>query len=84
MIIIIPSWVKRTIYGGLICLYCGGIVLQVGQSFNCQNDHCKKHYDEPVRRSQGFGGLNNPNQIISTASGTTPYMVVSNSTTSTT
>ena len=76
-------WVNETIYGTFACFFCGSLMVQIGQKWVCTDVHCRQHDDMPVEQSRGFGGWGNSSQFVSTASGTTPYMVISDSTTTT-
>lgn len=77
-----PHWVNKGINGMLVCMFCGSLVVQIGQKWICTDVCCRQHDDIPVERSQGFGGWGNSEQVTSTASGL--YMVAPNGTTTTT
>lgn len=65
----LPHWVKKARLGGLTCLFCGSLVVQIGQNWICSDKMCKKHDDLPAGESYGFSGWNEPINVIS-ASGT--------------
>lgn len=63
-----PYWIKRTISGSIICLFCGSLVTQVGGLWFCADVHCVKHADIPVEAQQEFAGWISPEPAIGTAS----------------
>jgi len=66
----IPHWVKRTTQGTFMCLFCGGLVLQLIQGWICNNIECKKHDDSPIEHTQEQAARVTPTTAISTATGT--------------
>jgi len=65
----LPHWVRQTDWGGVICLFCSSLVMQIGQIWNCSDNMCKKHDDLPVEQNYDFSGWNKPINVV-TASGT--------------
>lgn len=63
----LPYWIKKTVYGSLVCVFCGSLVMQTAGAWVCLNNDCEKHADVPAETQH-----NTPNyfQINSVASGT--------------
>lgn len=76
-----PYWIRKTIYGTFVCLFCESLAVQIGQKWICTNVHCRQHDDIPVEQSWGSGGQGNSVQTVSTASGTMPYIAIPGTTT---
>lgn len=61
-------WIRKTLSGSLICIFCGSLVTQVLGIWFCSDPHCVKHTDIPVEAQKGFTGWIHTKSALGTVS----------------